>query len=50
MSIEPVVARRRRRLGLMVTGLGAGIASAALAAGLVASANEYWQDMNDRSH
>jgi hypothetical protein len=50
MSIERVVPRRRRRLGLMVTRLGAGIAAAALVVGLAASANEYWQDMNDRSH
>ena len=50
MSTEQLVARRRRRLGLIVTGLGAGIAAAALFAGLFASAKEYWQDMNDRSH
>lgn len=37
----------RRRLRLVVTGLGAGIAAAGL---VVAFAGEYWQDMRDRSH
>ena len=50
MSTEPLVARRRRRLGLIVTGLGAGVVAAGLAAALFASAKEYWEDMNDRSH
>jgi hypothetical protein len=45
MSTEPGVARRQRKLGLVVTGLGAAIAAAAL----FASAKEHWQDMIDRS-
>jgi hypothetical protein len=53
-DISPAVTGRRRssrrRLGLMVTGLGAGLAAVSLDASLAAMAVEAYQDMNDRSH